>query len=349
MRQRWHPALPALGAALLFGLSTPLAKGLLGDLPPMLVAGLLYLGSGVGLGAWRLLTYDAATALPLQRQDRPWLLGAIVSGGILAPLLLMLGLQRLTAASASLLLNLEAVFTALIAWLIFKEHVQHHLVLGMGLIVAGGGLLAWQPGALTTVDPVGISYIAGACLGWAIDNNLTRRIAAHNAVFIAMLKGLCAGIVNTGLALLLGATLPGWHSSLLVMGIGLLGYGVSLIWFVLALRNLGTARTGAYFSLAPFIGAAAAILWLHEPASWPFWIAASLMGMGVWLHLREAHDHLHTHEPLVHNHRHVHDAHHQHGHDFAWDGREPHTHPHRHEPLTHSHPHYPDIHHRHSH
>jgi drug/metabolite transporter (DMT)-like permease len=261
----------------------------------------------------------------------------------------MLGLQRLTAASASLLLNLEAVFTALIAWLIFKEHVQRHLVLGMGLIVAGGGLLAWQPDALTTVDPVGISCIAGACLGWAIDNNLTRRIAAHDAVFIAMLKGLCAGIVNTGLALLLGATLPSWHSSLLVMGIGLLGYGVSLIWFVLALRNLGTARTGAYFSLAPFIGAAAAILWLHEPASWPFWIAASLMGVGVWLHLREAHDHQHTHEPLVHNHRHVHDAHHQHGHDFAWDGREPHTHPHRHEPLTHSHPHYPDIHHRHSH
>src|SRR6187397_553913 len=143
MRHRWHPALPALGAALLFGLSTPLAKGLLGDLPPMLVAGLLYLGSGVGLGIWRLLTHETATATPLQHQDRPWLLGAIVSGGILAPLLLMLGLQRLTAASASLLLNLEAVFTALIAWLIFKEHVQRHLVLGMGLIVAGGGLLAW--------------------------------------------------------------------------------------------------------------------------------------------------------------------------------------------------------------
>ncbi len=349
MKPRWHPALPALGAALLFGLSTPLAKGLLGDLPPMLVAGLLYLGSGVGLSVWRLLTQQAAPAVPLQRQDRPWLLGAIVSGGILAPLLLMLGLQGLSASSASLLLNLEAVFTALIAWLIFKEHVQRHLVLGMGLIVAGGGLLAWQPDTLTAADPVGMSCIAGACLGWAIDNNLTRRIATHDAVFIAMLKGLCAGLVNIGLALLLGMTLPGWRSSLLVMTIGLLGYGVSLVWFVLALRNLGTARTGAYFSLAPFIGALGAILWLHESASWPFWTAASLMGAGVWLHLREAHDHPHTHEPLVHSHRHWHDAHHQHGHDFAWDGREPHTHPHRHEPLTHSHPHYPDIHHRHSH
>jgi len=174
-------------------------------------------------------------------------------------------------------------------------------------------------------------------------------VSASDALFIAGLKGLAAGIVNVVIALTLGARLPAMPIVGMALAVGLIGYGISLVLFVLALRGLGSARTGAYFSTAPFIGAAIAILAFGEHASWMFWLAAALMGAGVWLHLTERHEHLHTHEPITHTHRHVHDEHHQHAHDFDWDGREPHTHEHTHAPLTHSHPHYPDIHHQHRH
>ena len=227
----------------------------------------------------------------------------------------MIGLVKTSAAFASLLLNLEAVLTAVLAWVFFKESTDRRIMLGMFLIVAGGITLSWskQPG---TQSWPGSFAIASACLCWAIDNNLTRKFR-----------------------------LPMRYLLL----VGFLGYGVSLVLFVLALRGLGTARTGAYFSTAPFIGAAIAILFFHESTSLPFWLAAVLMGIGVWIHLTEDHDHVHTHEELYHEHSHVHDDHHQHEHDFEWDGKEPHSHPHKHEPLTHSHRHYPDIHHRHRH
>jgi hypothetical protein len=174
-------------------------------------------------------------------------------------------------------------------------------------------------------------------------------VSASDAVFIAATKGLMAGVVNTLLGLGLGASLPPWNALAATLAVGLLGYGVSLVLFVLALRGLGTARTGAYFSTAPFIGAALALGALGEGASPGFWLAAVLMGMGVWLHLTEHHAHAHTHEPLVHTHVHTHDAHHQHPHEGEVVGEEPHEHLHTHEPLHHSHAHYPDIHHRHSH
>lgn len=350
MRLQIRPAVPAaLAAALLFGASTPLAKQLLRDTSPMLLAGLLYLGSGIGLSVARLVRDRAWHTPPLARAERLSLLLAIAFGGVLAPLLLMLGLARTPAASASLLLNLEAVLTALLAWIVFRENTDRRVVLGMVLIVGGAAALTGRGAAQARWFEGGTLLIALACLCWALDNNLTRKVSASDALFLAALKGLVAGVVNTGVALLLGGRLPGPAGLAEAMTVGLLGYGVSLVLFVLALRGLGAARTGAYFSTAPFMGAAIAILALGEHPAAMFWLAAALMGAGVWLHLQERHGHVHTHSPLTHTHRHVHDEHHQHSHDFDWDGPQPHTHEHVHAVLTHSHPHYPDIHHRHRH
>ena len=344
--------LSALGAAALFGASTPLAKLLVGAVTPVMLAGLLYLGSGVGLLAWFLLrhlrTSRTAREAALTRRDVPWLAGAILSGGVIGPLLLMLGLAHTQAASTSLLLNLESVFTALLAWFVFRENFDRRIAIGMAAIVAGGVLLSWPDDAGGNASPWTLAVI-GACLAWAIDNNLTRKIAAGDPVQIAGLKGLVAGLVNTGIALALGQPMPGAATMAAAGIVGVLGYGVSLALFVVALRHLGSARTGAYFSTAPFIGAALSLVLLRETPGMLFWGAAGLMTAGVWLHLTERHAHQHEHEPHSHTHRHVHDAHHRHDHDFAWDGTEPHTHFHEHAPLVHSHPHYPDIHHRHRH
>jgi drug/metabolite transporter (DMT)-like permease len=340
---------PALAAAALFGASTPLVKLLVGELPTLLLAGLLYLGSGLGLAAIRLLRDRGWKPGGLATGEWRWLAAAIVFGGLLGPVLLVFGLTHTDAGAASLMLNLEAVFTAMLAWMIFKENADRRIVLGMLLIVAGGAVLAWPGAGGESPDGIGPLAIAAACLCWAIDNNLTRRVSGSDALFIAGAKGWTAGVVNTSLALLLGASLPAWPAAGAAMMVGLVGYGLSLVLFVRALRGLGTARTGAYFSTAPFIGAGIAILLLGEPTPAPFWVAACLMGIGVWLHLTERHEHEHRHEPLEHTHPHVHDAHHQHEHDFDWDGSAPHSHPHRHAALTHKHPHFPDIHHRHRH
>ncbi|MBZ0225457.1 MAG: EamA family transporter [Comamonas sp.] len=342
--------LHALLAAALFGASTPLAKLLVGQVSPVLLGGLLYLGSGIGLAAIRLARDRGWKSSGLGRGEWPWLLGAIFFGGILGPGALMFGLVHARASDASLLLNLESVLTAVLAWLVFKENADRRIVAGMVAIVAGGMLLSW-PDQRAAADGswLGPGAIALACLCWAIDNNLTRKVSATDALFVAGAKGLVAGPVNCAVALAMGATLPAWSTVAESMVVGWLGYGVSLVLFVLALRGLGTARTGAYFSTAPFVGAATALVFLGEtPSTW-FWPACALMAVGVWLHLTERHEHPHTHEPLEHSHRHVHDEHHQHDHGADWDGCEPHEHWHRHEPITHSHPHYPDIHHRHRH
>lgn len=360
-------ASPALAAALLFGASTPLAKLLVGQMPPLLLAGLLYLGSGLGLGLWLLLrrARAAAPALRVPRGDLPWLFGAIAFGGMLGPVLLMTGLARTDAASASLLLNLEGALTAVLAWLVFSENADRRIVLGMVAIVAGGVLLSIQPGgpapsgpgtapggsarALEGAVSTGALLIAAACLCWAIDNNLTRKVSMHDAAVLACAKGLVAGACNTALALGSGAALPDAAALAAALAVGFVGYGLSLMLFVLGLRTLGTARTGAYFSVAPLFGVLLSLLlWPQWPSAW-FWIAAALMALGVWLHVSERHEHRHTHDALEHTHRHRHDEHHRHAHDFAWDGVEPHVHPHRHEVLTHSHAHHPDIHHRHRH
>lgn len=338
----------ALAAAALFGASTPLAKALLGQVSPWLLAGLLYLGSGVGLIFIRVVRDRGWTHSGMTSHEWPWFIGAILFGGLLGPLALMYGLTHATGSIASLLLNLEAVLTAVLAWVYFREHADSRIVFGMIAIVAGGVLLSWDAGVGRATDWVGPAAIAAACLCWAIDNNLTRRVSASDAIFIASVKGLVAGSVNTGLALAIGASMPAPGTVVIAMLAGLFGYGLSLILFVLALRGLGTSRTGAYFSTAPFIGAAISIVLLGDQPSLFFWIAAVLMGIGVWLHLTESHEHDHTHEPIAHYHRHVHDAHHQHEHG-ADEGGEPHAHWHVHQSVSHKHPHFPDIHHRHQH
>ncbi|EYC50046.1 membrane protein [Hylemonella gracilis str. Niagara R] len=342
-------AIHALLAAALFGASTPFAKALVGDISPVLLAGLLYLGSGVGLGIVRWIRDRGWQSPDLQPREWPWLLGAIGFGGVLGPVALMFGLTHTTGAAASLLLNLEAVLTAVLAWVVFKENADRRIVLGMAVIVTGGVLLAWPSGNVGATTWLGSVAIIGACLCWAIDNNLTRKVSASDALFIASSKGLVAGAVNVALAVMLGARFPSTGAIASAMLLGLLGYGLSLVMFVLALRGLGSSRTGAYFSTAPFIGAALAVLVFQEQTDGLFWLAAGLMGLGVWLHLTERHAHEHMHDPREHSHRHVHDEHHQHEHEEGEDGRGPHTHSHHHAQMTHSHPHFPDIHHRHSH
>ena len=346
----------AFVAAALFGASTPFAKLLLGEVSPVLLAGLLYLGSGVGLSLVRLARRQStlgAGEAALPRAQWGWLAGAVFFGGALGPVLLMFGLQSTAAATSSLLLNLEGVFTALLAWFVFRENFDARIALGMVVIVAGGALLGWQPGAGFAIS-TGALLVAGACLCWGIDNNLTQKVSSSDPFQIAAIKGLVAGGVNLCIAFALGAALPPVPIIAGALIVGFFGYGLSLACFVLALRHIGTARTGAYFSLAPFVGAAVSLLLLREPVSSMFWSAGILMGVGVWLHLTERHEHEHTHERLEHTHRHVHDEHHQHDHNEdehppGIHPRELHTHPHVHSPLTHTHPHFPDIHHRHGH
>jgi drug/metabolite transporter (DMT)-like permease len=341
----------ALGAAVLFGLSTPAAKLLVGAADPWLLAGLLYLGSGVGLGLWRLgrqAVQRAAAEPRLQRGDLPWLAGAILAGGIVGPVLLMFGLAGGSATQAALLLNLEAPLTALLAWSAFREHLPMRIAIGMAGITAGAVLLSWEPAGLVALDPSAV-LVAAACLAWAIDNNLTRKVSGGDPVQIAALKGATAGSINVLLALGRGAP---WPPPPIVAGAGLVGffgYGTSLALFVLALRGLGTARTGAYFATAPFVGAIAGVVALHEPLSAKLLGAGALMALGVWLHLTERHEHEHRHERLGHAHRHVHDEHHQHEHEPGIDPTEPHEHEHGHETLAHEHAHQHDAHHRHEH
>jgi len=340
----------ALGAAVLFGLSTPLAKFLLADISPLLLAGLLYPGSGLGLAlllAIRALTIGRASISLPRGANLWWLLGAAFFGGALGPYLLMRGLVQIDSASASLTLNLEGVFTALLAWFVFKENFDRRIFVGMTLIVAGGVILSLGPAARAG-GFLGPLLIAGACLAWAIENNLTRKVSINEARLIACTKGLIAGPISIALALKFGASMTAPGNLLKAGLLGFVGYGLSLTLFVVALRNLGTARTGAYFSLAPFIGALLAAA-LGALVTMPLLIAGLFMGFGVWLHLTEHHSHKHKHLPTEHEHSHTHDIHHQHGHRFNWRGDEPHSHVHTHEPIEHTHTHFPDVHHRHEH
>jgi drug/metabolite transporter (DMT)-like permease len=325
--------------------SAPLAKLLLGDVSPWLLAGLLYCGSGLGLVAYRLIARKERVRL--QRSHVAPLIGAVVAGGVVAPVLLMLGLSAMPASGASLLLNAEAVFTAGLAWVVFREHLDRRIVLGMLAIVAGAAVLS-VPYGIELGTPLPALAILGACLCWGLDNNLTRKIALNDPTWLAAVKGAVAGPVNLVLALVLGARLPGAMTLAGSLVLGFVAYGLSLVLFITAMSAVGTARAGAYFAVAPFVGAVVSIA-LGEPVTWSLALAGALMGVGVWLHLTERHEHEHTHLALEHSHLHTHDAHHQHEHAEPVAAGTRHTHNHSHEPVTHGHEHYPDAHHRHGH
>ena len=354
---RWHTGvIAALGSAFLFGAGTPLAKSLLEHVSPWMLAGLLYVGSGVGLGIYRLVRRLATPRL--NPGELRWMLAAVLCGGGIAPVLLMLGLSGLAASHAALLLNAEAVLTSLLAWAVFKENMGKRIALGMVAIVAGALVLSWpqndqaQQVSLASLWPA--LAVVLACLFWAFDNNFTRKVSLTDASWIACIKGLVAGSTNLALAFVLGASLPAAGKLSAAMLLGFLAYGVSLALFVVALRHLGASRAGAYFSTAPFVGALFSVVFFTEPVTWPLLVAASLMALGIWLHLTEHHAHKHSHEALQHTHTHTHGDgaggpvdHHNHVHEPAVVG--PHTHQHSHDPQTHSHAHYPDAHHRHTH
>ena len=347
-----HPGTAAaLAAALLFGAGTPLAKLLLIQTNPWLLAALLYLGSGLGLGLLRLLR--SAPAAHLAPGEWRWLGGAIVCGGVAAPVLLMTGLAAMPASGAALLLNAEGVLTALLAWFAFRENFDRRIALGMLAIAAGAVVLSWPPGGTVEFASLWPTLaVLGACLGWAIDNNLTRKVALSDASWIAMVKGLVAGVTNLVLAFSLGAVWPDVVSVVGAAAIGFFSYGISLVLFVLALRHLGTARTGAYFSVAPFFGALLALLLLKEPLTPGLLAGGVLMAVGVALHLTERHLHEHTHALLDHRHEHTHgvnELHHTHVHPEPVTPGTRHTHAHHHAPTTHVHAHFPDAHHQHQH
>jgi drug/metabolite transporter (DMT)-like permease len=342
----------ALVAAALFGASTPAAKILLAGVQPAMLAGVFYASSGLALGAWWMIRNRLRRArpeAPLRIGDLGWLAGAILAGGVLGPVLLMVGLRGTQAAAGSLLLNLEGVLTAALAWFVFRENFDRRIFAGMVCILGGGIVLSWSGGRVEGGPVWPALAIAGACLAWAIDNNLTRKISASDPVQIASLKGLVAGPTSILLGMAAGEQLPG--NVYLAGGAvaGAVGYGLSLTLFISALRQIGTARTAAYFSVAPFVGAVLSIVVLGDRVTWRLAAAGLLMAFGVWLHLTERHAHDHAHEPVEHEHRHTHDEHHAHRHGPGADEGQPHSHPHTHQPLIHSHPHYPDIHHRHGH
>lgn len=338
----------ALASAVLFGASAFAAKALVSGVQPIVLAALLYVGSGAGLGAFVLVQLLRRKSVPTTVDKPSYLVGATVTGGMVAPVLLMLGLARINASTASLLLNTEGVFTAGLAWFVFHENFNRRVAVGMLAILAGAIMLSWS-GKPDGSSAFGALLVVAACCCWAIDNNLTHAISGSDSVQIAAIKGLAAGGTNLLLALVLRQPFPAWQSIGFALIVGFLGYGVSLVLFVQALRRLGTARTGAYFSTAPFIGAALSVLILHEPLTLTLIIAGALMGLGVWLHLTETHDHQHLHDVLIHTHSHSHGDHHQHSHGDVCEGDTQHVHLHTHPPILHRHPHYPDIHHRHGH
>jgi len=341
-----------LAAAALFGVSTPLAKLLLPGTGPLALASLLYLGAGLGLvvygAAVRAVSRRPSHEASLRREDLPIIAGIVLAGGVLAPVLMLDGLSRISAVSASLLLNLEAPFTILLALIVFGEHLGVRAGLACLLVLAGAVALTYQPGEWR-VGTLGAFEIAGACLLWGLDNNLTQRLSLRDPVAIVTVKALGAGTCTLFLAWAASAPWPGFGAISAAGAVGAVCYGLSLVLDTYALRLLGAAREAAWFSTAPFAGALGAVALLGERLRPADLAAMALMVAGAVLLLRERHRHAHAHEEMTHDHLHVHDEHHRHEHPGGAEVVEPHSHPHRHASLVHDHPHVPDMHHHHAH
>jgi len=348
----WQPVAYAIGAAVLFGASAPFAKLLLEGAGPVTLASLIYLGSGTGLFLYSCLRRlrHSSTEATLSRQDLPWLLGAIISGGVLAPIVLMISLEQTPAATAALLLNFEAVATAIIALLLFKEAIGRRIWWALGLITLASIILSWNSGEGWGIS-VGAAGVILACALWGVDNNLTAQISAKDPVLTVTIKGLVAGLFSLVLAYILHETIPETGVVAGAMLLGFLSYGVSIVLFIMALRGMGAARTGTLFAVSPFIGVIFSLLIYQEPPALLFWASLPLMAAGTWLLAGERHSHPHVHAHVIHEHRHRHDdlhhAHHHEAGEIPESGE--HSHIHTHEMTTHDHPHAPDIHHRHMH
>jgi drug/metabolite transporter (DMT)-like permease len=336
-----------LGAAVSFGVSTPISKGLLDSVGPQLLAGLLYLGAFLAL-AVLIPARRRSPEARIRRADLPRLGALTLAGGIVAPVLLLVGLEQVQASTGSLLLNLEGPATLLLGVLVFREHLGRTAALGAGCIFAGAVVLTFPHGSIGG-QLVGIAFIAAACACWGLDNNLTQSLTVRDPFSIVTVKTGVAATVNVGIALILGAQIPGVSIVLGALGLGAVAFGMSVVLDAYALRLLGAARESAIFAVAPFVGAVAAWPLLGEQLGTQEIVAGAIMAIGVFAVLREVHEHSHEHEPLIHDHVHVHDVHHQHEHPPGTDPGEAHSHQHYHDRLVHAHAHISDVHHRHDH
>jgi drug/metabolite transporter (DMT)-like permease len=352
-KREFLPVLQAIFAAVLFGASAPLSKVLLGELDPIPLAGFLYLGSGLGAVIMLLVQSKRVQGhqveARLSRQDIPWLSGAIIAGGIIAPIFLLIGLRITPASTASLLLNFETVATALIAILIFKEAIDKRIFWAIALITLASILLSWSSEGWG-FSPAALLILA-ACFFWGLDNNFTRNISSKDPLVIVSIKGLIAGSFSLILALILGNSIPKLIVILLALLLGAICYGLSIYLIILSMRHLGSTRAYALFATAPFAGTLLSFILLHDKPLWNFWPGMVIMIAGTWVMISEHHAHDHTHEPLFHTHNHRHpDDHHDHVHqpgEILIRGE--HSHEHQHTSLDHVHKHTPDLHHRHTH
>ncbi|MFH1227356.1 MAG: EamA family transporter [Planctomycetota bacterium] len=347
-----YPIFYGLAAAVLFGASAPFSKLMVSRIEPITLSALLYLGSAVGLIIFRIFqpSKSGQTEARLNRADLPYLAGSILAGGVGAPILLMYGLKYTPASTASLMLNFEVVATTLIAALVFREHIGRHALSAIGLITVASMMLSFNPEGEWSIS-IGTLGVLGAAVCWGIDNNLTRKISAKNPITIGTIKGLAAGAISLIISLALGYALPGGIALMEAVVIGSLGYGLSIVFFILALRGLGAARTGAFFGIAPFAGVVIAFFLFRESPGIFFLIALPVMIAGVALLLFERHAHRHSHPAMEHDHRHCHDdEHHLHKHsgETRAEGKN-HAHTHRHDQTSHEGNHAPDMHHRHEH
>jgi drug/metabolite transporter (DMT)-like permease len=346
------PLLYVIISAFLFGISTPLAKVLVKDVPPVALAGLLYLGAFIGLSLYSIgirgiMTTPDKKMAQLQRNDIPWIIGSVLAGGIIGPIFIMIGLTHVSGIAASLLLNIEGLATAMIAVFLFKENAGKNLWLALICMTIAGVFLSWDThqGKFNITGPLLIVF---GMVCWGIDNNLTRHISDKDPIQITQIKGFVAGITSISLALILGWQISINHTFVFALLLGSFSYGISIVFFIKALKGLGAARTGLFFSFAPFIGAVTSVILLKEFISWIIVPAAIFMIIGVWMIIREKHTHSHVHGKITHTHSHVHtDLHHIHEHFGVI--HEPHTHEHNHTDTEHSHSHWPDTHHRHNH
>ncbi len=350
-KNRLSSILMAVLAAMLFGVSTPFSKILLDDIQPLPLAALLYFGCGFGVLIFKLgkLLFQSKkeTEAGITKKDIPWLAGIVLTGGVTAPIILMFSLKGTPAATASLLLNFEAVSTAFIAALFFKESLGKRIWISVALITVAAIILTWSSSGDWGFSMGAVGIIA-ACILWGADNNLTRCISSKDPLTTTVIKGFGAGVVSLILSLVSSAHFPSVPSLLLALALGAFSYGISIVLFILSMRNMGAARAGAFFATAPFIGSLISILTFGEIPAVQFYISLPLMITGAVLILGEKHGHMHVHECVEHDHKHRHDdLHHNHRHEIGC--LEEHSHSHIHENLIHDHSHLPDIHHRHSH